>query len=620
MSGASQTGIDAHDTSGALTEASSFATQNGDSFEALYIDQADTDANAAQTESDADGPQNGSLSPAQVAAGDSLPIVSIFEPNDLAVTPYEQGTSPALANNGNQTDVEGGPGGNPPGLSLSLGYQTGLNAISSATAINQPGGSAIYIALDFDTGPPGYFTDNQQNVQAFLAGVTQAFAADGNVYKIGVYGSGQVLEWAVTAGSGTDSTGETFTYTPNVSYTWLSGSTGWAGYDIMGPNGNATTHGWSMIQSSASSTQDGVPVDVDTTAGQAIGAWTTSGQVVACYSAGTRILTVRGEVAVEELQAGDLVATFAGTGAPLKPIRWLGHRRVDLSRHPDPENTHPIRFRAGALGEGCPHCDLVVSPGHRIRVDDVLVTALELINGASIVQESPDEVEYWHVELDGHDLVLADGVQAETYQDTGNRMAFEDGPVAVLNPVLDGEVPQPCLPYSGVSAQVRDHLSARASALGWTKSTDPAPWLDVDGERVEPIWQDGRCRFNLPAGCETVRLRSRAGRPWDVDPHSGDRRQLGLKLHRLALDRRDVPLDSSDLRDGFHAIELDAEGRTCRWTTGNTPLDLAKLSPGAAVTAIEIGYDQALPMWIGPAATGTDATKADNIELLTVTG
>ena len=48
MSGASQTGIDAHDTSGALTEASSFATQNGDSFEALYIDQADTDANAAQ--------------------------------------------------------------------------------------------------------------------------------------------------------------------------------------------------------------------------------------------------------------------------------------------------------------------------------------------------------------------------------------------------------------------------------------------------------------------------------------------------------------------------------------------------------------------------------------------
>ncbi len=71
---------------------------------------------------------------------------------------------------------------------------------------------------------------------------------------------------------------------------------------------------------------------------------------VNCYASGTRILTIRGEVPVEELQEGDLVVTLAGKGNALKPIRWLGHRRIDLRRQTDRENTHPIRFRAGAFG------------------------------------------------------------------------------------------------------------------------------------------------------------------------------------------------------------------------------------------------------------------------------
>ena len=608
MSGTSQTGTDAHDTSGAISEASNFAAQYSDSFEALYIDQADTDSDATQTETDADGPQNGSLNPTQVATGDSLPIVSIFEPNALAVTPYEQGTSPALANNDDQTDVEGGPGGNPPGLSLSLGYQTGLNAISSATEINQPTGSAIYIALDFDTGPPGYFTDNQQDVQAFLEGISEAFAADGNPYKIGVYGSAQTLEWAVSSASGTDSQGEAFSYTPNVGYTWLSGSTGWAGYNtITGPNGDATTHGWSIIQSSSSSTQDGVAVDVDTTAGDDIGAWTTSGEDVACYMTGTRILTGRGEVAVEELQVGDRVVTFTGFGSTLKPIRWLGHRRIDLRRHPDPANTHPVRFRAGALGEGCPHRDLLVSPNHRMQVDGTLVTAIELANGASILQETPDRAEYWHIELDRHDLVLAEGVQAETYQDTGNRRAFQNAAVASLDASLDGDVPEPCLPYAGPSAEVRARLIARAEALGFTRSIDPLPWLEMDGRRVDGVRSDERWRFNLPAGYQALRLRSHAGRPCDVDPHSGDRRRLGLKLHRLALSCQgrmvEVPLSSPLLAVGFHPVEEDETGWTWRWTNGDAPLPLAELAQPHAATALEIAFEQALPMWIMPATT-----------------
>ena len=332
---------------------------------------------------------------------------------------------------------------------------------------------------------------------------------------------------------------------------------------------------------------------------------------VACYMRGTRVLTVRGEIAVEALQIGDLVVTVAGHGAVLKPIRWIGHRRLDLRRHPDPENTHPIRFRAGAFTQGVPHRDLVVSPNHRMRVDDTLVTAVELANSASIVQESPDEIEYWHIELDAHDVILAEGMLAETYQDVGNRSAFENGSVVELHPVLDGDVAEPCLPYAGVSAATREHLIARAEALGWTRSVDPMPWLEVDGQHVEATRHGDTCRFTLPAGSSIARLRSRSTRPWDVDPHSGDRRQLGLKLHHLALGNRramqSVVLDAPGLTEGFNRLEGDETGGTWRWTNGDALLPLGELAPGRSITVVEIVYDQVLPIWVAPATSRGDA-------------
>jgi hypothetical protein len=104
-----------------------------------------------------------------------------------------------------------------------------------------------------------------------------------------------------------------------------------------------------------------------------------------------------------------------------------------------------------------------------------------------------------------------------------------------------------------------------------------------------------------------------------VNPHSADRRQLGLKLHRLALDTPDglqeVALTSPALRAGFNELERDADGWMWRWTTGDALLDLGDLIQPGAVAALEIGYDQALPMWVEPAAEAVD-----NVVLLRATG
>jgi hypothetical protein len=83
----------------------------------------------------------------------------------------------------------------------------------------------------------------------------------------------------------------------------------------------------------------------------------------ACYAAGTRILTSLGEAAVETLAVGDLIVTASG---PARPVKWLGHRVIDCTRHPDPKCVWPICVVKGAFGENQPRRELWLSPGHNV--------------------------------------------------------------------------------------------------------------------------------------------------------------------------------------------------------------------------------------------------------------
>ena len=143
---------------------------------------------------------------------------------------------------------------------------------------------------------------------------------------------------------------------------------------------------------------------------------------VPCFATGTRLLTAAGEVAVEHLAVGDLVPTL--TGGRLVPVRWIGHCIVDCGRHPHPEDVWPVRVWAGAFGPGCPARDLLLSPDHAVHVDATLVPIRHLVNGATIIQEAVDRVEYWHVELPTHQVLFAEGLAVESYLDTGNRSSL----------------------------------------------------------------------------------------------------------------------------------------------------------------------------------------------------
>lgn len=143
----------------------------------------------------------------------------------------------------------------------------------------------------------------------------------------------------------------------------------------------------------------------------------------ACFTAGTMIATPAGAVAVEELQTGDLVLT-KDHGA--QPIRWLDCRCLTARQLAAAPQLVPIRIAAGALGPRTPERDLIVSPQHRILIDsaiagrlfgetEVLVAAKHLLELDGVTRASDrDGVSYYHFALDRHEIVYANGAEAET--------------------------------------------------------------------------------------------------------------------------------------------------------------------------------------------------------------
>ena len=168
----------------------------------------------------------------------------------------------------------------------------------------------------------------------------------------------------------------------------------------------------------------------------------TSGTVVGtsgvpCFAAGTRIAGERGLTEVEHLAIGDRLMTVEGE---LKAITWIGSRRVDCRRHPEPMKVWPVHVAVNAFGPGAPRRELLLSPDHAVFAEGVLIPVKHLINGSTVRQIATLAITYYHVELSLHSVILAEGLPVESYLDSGDRTSFEtaDG-VITLHPAFASE-------------------------------------------------------------------------------------------------------------------------------------------------------------------------------------
>ncbi|OJY65292.1 MAG: hypothetical protein BGP12_19035 [Rhodospirillales bacterium 70-18] len=465
------------------------------------------------------------------------------------------------------------------------------DVIADQTGNGGTGGNAGAGALSLASG-----TAHLSAANTFTGGITVASGATLDLGAATAAGSGAITLAGDGAALLLDS-GITVTNTlaalSHLDSITLAGLTG-TGVSVVGSSLRVATSGATIsfaLDSSAYSTSD---FTLTQSGGDAVVAYT------ACYAAGTRIATPDGEVAVEHLRAGDLVSTADG-GA--RPVRWLGWRSIDCAAHPRPADVLPVRVRAGAVLPGLPARDLVLSPDHALALDGVLIPVRYLLNGATVAQEPAGRISYYHVELAGpdgaavHDVLLAEGLPAESYLDTGNRAAFANGgPATQMHPdfaagrALAVWAANACaeLALDGPAvAAVRALLDSRALDLGWRRDATVLPTLEVDGAVLHP-GAHGLC-FDLPEGATRAVLRSASFVPAQMHADRDDHRSLGVAVRWLALDGRAVRLEG--LAEGWHAPEPGL-----RWTDGAGRIDLH------GARRLELHLAALGDHWVAPAA------------------
>ena len=117
---------------------------------------------------------------------------------------------------------------------------------------------------------------------------------------------------------------------------------------------------------------------------------------------------------IEDLASGDLLPTCSG----LRAVQWIGRYPFKKS---DPAKAWvkaalPIRIARSALAPDLPHADLYVTAAHSLLIDGVLVPAEALVNGTTITRYEfeSDELEFFHIKLESHDVIYAEGAPTET--------------------------------------------------------------------------------------------------------------------------------------------------------------------------------------------------------------
>ena len=146
--------------------------------------------------------------------------------------------------------------------------------------------------------------------------------------------------------------------------------------------------------------------------------------IIPCFTPGTVIATPKGERLVEDLREGDKIITRDNG---LQEIRWVGRRDLSGQELVSTPHLQPVLIRAGSLGHGLPERDMMVSPQHRLLINneksalyfedrEVLAAAKHLTGMEGVTSVEASSVSYIHFMFDQHEVVLSNGAWTESFQ------------------------------------------------------------------------------------------------------------------------------------------------------------------------------------------------------------
>ncbi|MCB8875727.1 Hint domain-containing protein [Acidisoma silvae] len=317
-------------------------------------------------------------------------------------------------------------------INSSLSALSGLNVFVDGGSATLAGGITALSGAVITLDNGGTFTNGTALLNV-LSGITVNYSVNGGTFLIDGNGSAATVSGVTINNFSTQAnanlefahlpsavTSYTISGTGNQTITLLNGST---------TIGTVTVNGTSFATGTYTQGQSGpLTFSYDGNGDIFVSAGTS---IFYCFLPGTHILTPQGEVLIEDLRDGDMVITASGESVPIAAITTsrLSTQFADHSK------IMPVRIAAGAFAEGLPTRDLYVSPDHSFFFDGVLVPAQLLINGSSIRQVSrAGEITYYHLELEPHDLIIAEGVVTESFLNTGGRQYQSQGSVVTLLP------------------------------------------------------------------------------------------------------------------------------------------------------------------------------------------
>jgi autotransporter passenger strand-loop-strand repeat protein len=369
------------------------------------------------------------------------------------------------------------------GVVSGLGNATTGTVVSSGAALYDTNSGNTIGAVLLSGGSELVTTGGAANGTLVGSGATQIVAAGGIAANTVISGGTDILQAASNDGPVTFAgNGGTLVFdgagTPSTQYFSVSGFVSGSG-DAIVLSGLAYISGASAVLSGGQITiTDGgstyTIADPNDPAGTPFSTVNDGGVVellIPCYANGTHILTTEGERLVEDIAVGDTVVTVRDGGPATAKVVWTGRRTIDILRYNKPEIVRPVRILAGAFGNNTPERDLRLSPHHAVYIDGALFEAVALINGITVIQEQTTRfVTYHHIELEQHDIMLAEGLPAESFLDTGNRDMFENTTGALqLHPDFrHPEAAPTCAPLHRTGpevAAVHARLAAIAEAM-----------------------------------------------------------------------------------------------------------------------------------------------------------
>jgi Hint domain len=214
-----------------------------------------------------------------------------------------------------------------------------------------------------------------------------------------------------------------------------------------------------------------------------------------CFLKGTKIRTAEGDREIEDLAIGDLLPTRFGG---LRPVQWIGRypfKKWDPSKR-WVKDALPVRIARSALGPNVPHTDLYVTGGHALLIDGVLVPAELLVNGTTITRDETreyDELEFFHVKLESHDVIYAEGAPAETLVVVNESAVNFADYLRQYGRSTTGEARcAPSIHAFGGRSELKSRL--RSALSPWIDLREPA---DVVRDRLEERGLDGLARCSL---------------------------------------------------------------------------------------------------------------------------